>query len=162
MTSYGDVVGVNTAMIRPAQGICFATAINTAKYVSVHLMREGRVRRSCIGIGDQTVTIARRLTRHHRLAAVCGVLVESVEPRGPAARAGLQRGDVIVAFADRSIAAVDELHKLLDDDAVGRPTQLTVLRRARLHAPPNRPNQGEPAPCRRSRIPTGRCPAVTL
>ena len=132
VTSYGEVVGVNTAMILSAQGICFATAINTAKYVSVYLMREGRVRRSYIGIGGQTVTISRRLTRHHDLASESGVLVESVEPQGPAANAGLRRGDVIVAFAGRSIAAVDELHKLLDDDAVGRATTLTELRRARL------------------------------
>lgn len=132
VTSYGDVVGVNTAMILPAQGICFATSINTAKYVSVRLMREGRVRRSFIGIGGHTVPIARRLARHHRLAVDSGVLVESVEPDGPAARGGLQRGDVIVAFAGQPTSAIDQLHKLLNDKAVGRRAKLAILRAARL------------------------------
>ena len=88
VTSYGEVVGVNTAAIVPAQGICFATAINTAKYVSVLLMREGRVRRSYIGIGGHTVTISRRVVRQLRLPVEAGVMVESVEGRGPAGRAG--------------------------------------------------------------------------
>ena len=132
VTSYGEVVGVNTAAIVPAQGICFATAINTAKYVSMYLMREGRVRRSYIGIGGHNVAISRQVVRHLQLPVDGGVMVESVEGRGPAGRAGLLRGDVIIAFGDRPISAIDQLDKLLDDQAVGRPTQVTVLRRARL------------------------------
>ena len=131
VTSYGEVVGVNTAAIVPAQGICFATAINTAKYVSVYLMREGRVRRSYIGIGGHTVSISQRVVRQLQLAVEAGIMVESVEGRGPAGRAGVQRGDVIVAFAGQPTAAIDQLDKLLDDRAVGRATQITVLRRAR-------------------------------
>ena len=131
VTSYGEVVGVNTAAIVPAQGICFATAINTAKYVSVYLMREGRVRRSYIGIGGHTVSISQRVVRQLQLAVEAGVMVESVEGRGPAGRAGVLRGDVIVAFGGQPTAAIDQLDKLLDDRAVGRATQITVLRRAR-------------------------------
>ena len=132
VTSYGEVVGVNTAAIVPAQGICFATAINTAKYVSMYLMREGRVRRSYIGIGGHNVAISRQVVRHLKLAVETGVMVESVKVRGPAGRAGLLRGDVIVAFGEQPISAIDQLDKLLDDRAVGRPTSITVLRRARL------------------------------
>ena len=130
VTSYGEVVGVNTAAIVPAQGICFATAINTAKYVSVYLMREGRVRRSYIGIGGHNVSLTQRVVRHHQLAVAGGVMVESLEARGPAGRAGLQRGDVIVAFGGQPTTAIDQLDKLLDDRAVGRPTRITVLRRS--------------------------------
>ena len=132
VTSYGEVVGVNTAAIVPAQGICFATAINTAKYVSTYLMREGRVRRSYIGIGGHNVAISRQVVRLLKLAVETGVMVESVKVRGPAGRAGLLRGDVIIAFGERPISAIDQLDKLLDDRAVGRPAQVTVLRRARL------------------------------
>ena len=132
VTSYGEVVGVNTAAIVPAQGICFATAINTAKYVSMYLMREGRVRRSYIGIGGHNVAISRQVVRHLQLRVETGVMVESVMVRGPAGRAGLLRGDVIIAFGDRPISAIDQLDKLLDDRAVGQPTPVTVLRRARL------------------------------
>lgn len=131
VTSCGEVVGVNTAAIVPAQGICFATAINTAKYVSGHLLREGRVRRSYIGIGGHTVSIARRVVRQLQLPVDAGVMVESVEGRGPAGRAGVQRGDVIVAFAGAPTGAIDQLDKLLDERAVGRATPMTVLRRAR-------------------------------
>ena len=132
VTSYGEVVGVITSAILPAQGICFATAINTAKYVSMYLMREGRVRRSYIGIGGHNVAISRQVVRHLKLAVEAGVMVESVKVRGPAGRAGMLRGDVIIAFGDRPISAIDQLDKLLDDQAVGRPTPVTVLRRARL------------------------------
>ncbi len=131
VTSCGEVVGVNTAAIVPAQGICFATAINTAKYVTGHLLREGRVRRSYIGIGGHTVSIARRVVRQLQLPVDAGVMVESVEGRGPAGRAGVQRGDVIVAFAGAPTGAIDQLDKLLDERAVGRATPMTVLRRAR-------------------------------
>lgn len=132
VTSYGEVVGVNTAAIVPAQGICFATAINTAKYVSAYLVREGRVRRSYIGIGGHNVALSRGAVRHLQLPVETGVMVESVKARGPAGRAGLLRGDVIIAFGERPISAIDQLDKLLDDRAVGRPTPVTVLRRARL------------------------------
>ena len=131
VTSCGEVVGVNTAAIVPAQGICFATAINTAKYVTGHLLREGRVRRSYIGIGGHTVSIARRVVRQLQLPVDAGVMVESVEGRGPAGRAGVQRGDVIVAFAGAPTGAIDQLDKLLDERAVGRATPMIVLRRAR-------------------------------
>jgi S1-C subfamily serine protease len=130
VTSYGEVVGVNTAMILPAQGICFATSINTAKNVTVHLIREGRIRRSVIGIGAQNVPLSRRLARHHQLTGESGVMVESVEPGSSAQRAGMQRGDVIVAFAGAPVAGIDQLHKLLDHEMVGTSTTAVVIRRA--------------------------------
>ncbi len=128
VNSRGEVIGVNTAVILPAQGICFATAINTAKYVAAQLIKEGRVRRSYIGVGGQTVQLHRRLVRHHNLTVETGVLVVSPEPGGPASKAGVQEGDVIVAFEDRPITGIDDLHRLLTDQKVGVKSNLTVIR----------------------------------
>src|SRR5262245_44910092 len=129
VNSRGEVIGVNTAVILPAQGICFATAINTAKFVAGQLIKEGRVRRSYIGLGGQVVPLHRRLVRYHNLAIETGVLVISIEPGGPALKAGLQEGDVIVGYDDRLIAGIDDLHRLLTDQKVGVKSNLTVIRR---------------------------------
>ena len=131
VSSIGEVVGVNTAMILPAQGICFATSINTAKHVTVHLIRDGRIRRSVIGIGAQNVPLSRRVARHHGLDGESGVMVESVETGGAAQRAGLQRGDVIVTFDGTAVGGIDALHKLLDHEMVGTETSVVIIRRAR-------------------------------
>jgi len=128
INSRGEVIGVNTAVILPAQGICFATAINTAKYVAGQLIKEGRVRRSYIGVAGQVVPLHRRLVRYHNLAAETGVLVVSPEPGGPASKAGVQEGDVIVAYDDRPIPGIDELHRMLTDQKVGVKSALTVIR----------------------------------
>ncbi|HEY7182546.1 MAG TPA: trypsin-like peptidase domain-containing protein, partial [Blastocatellia bacterium] len=128
INSRGEVIGVNTAVILPAQGICFATAINTAKFVAGQLIKEGRVRRSYIGVMAQVVPLHRRLVRYHNLAVETGVLVVSPEPGGPASKAGVQEGDVIVAYDDRPIAGIDDLHRLLTDRTVGVESNLTVIR----------------------------------
>jgi S1-C subfamily serine protease len=134
VTTRGEVVGVNSAMIMPAQGICFAIAINTVKLVAAQLIREGRVRRSAIGLAGQSVPVARRVVRFHRLPAESGVRVEAVEPDSPAQRAGLLAGDVIVAFGENPVRGIDDLQALLTDREVGVESSLTVLRGVeRLH-----------------------------
>lgn len=115
-------------MILPAQGICFAIAVNTAKLVAGQLIREGRVRRSSIGIGGQNVPLPRRLTRFHRLPVESGVRVETVESGSPADRASLRPGDVIVAFRDRAVRGIDDLQSILSDHEAGVPSPLTVIR----------------------------------
>jgi S1-C subfamily serine protease len=126
--SAGRVVGVNTATILPAQGICFAIGINTAKFVASRLLRDGRIRRSYVGISGQTVPVHRRVVRFYDLAKETGALVLSVEEGSPAKRAGLRDGDVIVALAGQAVAGVDDLHRLLTEVRVGTSCSLTVLR----------------------------------
>jgi S1-C subfamily serine protease len=116
-------------MILAAQGICFAIAINTAKFVAGKLIKEGRIRRSYIGLGGQTVTLHRRLVRFYRLRSETGVLVVSIEEKSPAQRAGLVEGDIIIGFEDQSIAAIDDLHKVLTEERVGMKTGITIIRR---------------------------------
>ncbi len=130
VNSRGDVVGVNTAMIAPAQGISFATGINTAKEVASQLLRFGRVRRSVIGIAGQMVVLPRRVVRYHELAVESGVLVAEVTSGGAAQRAGLVAGDVIVKLGDHPIAGLDDLLSRLTDKLVGVRTPVTVIRRA--------------------------------
>src|SRR5580704_3695494 len=113
VNSAGEVVGVNTAMIRPAQGICFAIASNTAKLVAGWLIKDGKIRRSYIGVAGQDVPIHRRIVRFYNLPRETGVLVVSVENESPAVKAGLRDGDVIVAFNGEPVANIHELHKLL-------------------------------------------------
>jgi S1-C subfamily serine protease len=129
VNSRGEVIGVNTAMILAAQGICFAIGINTAKFVAGKLIKEGRIRRSYVGLGGQTVTLHRRLVRFYRLRSESGVLVVSVEENSPAQRAGLVEGDVIIGFAEQPIAAIDDLHKVLTEERVGVKTGITIIRR---------------------------------
>jgi len=128
VTADGDVVGVNSAMILPAQGICFAIAVNTVSFVAAQLIRHGRVRRSMIGIGGETVPVARRVMRFHRLLFGSGVRVLNVQEGSPAGQAGVLEGDVIVGFGDRDIAGIDDLQAALTDQVAGRPHSLTVLR----------------------------------
>jgi S1-C subfamily serine protease len=129
VTARGEVVGVNTAMIRSAQGLCFATAINTAKFVAAKLIRDGRVRRSVIGVAGQDVPLPRRLTRAHQIPTESGVLVVSVSPNSPGQRAGMQEGDLIVGYGARPIGGIDDLHRLLTEEQVGVPSRVTILRR---------------------------------
>jgi S1-C subfamily serine protease len=128
VNSRGEVIGVNTAIILPAQGICFAIASNTAEFVAAWLIKEGRIRRSWIGVMGQDAPIHRRVARFHRLAAEQGVLVAGTEPGSPGNRAGLREGDVIVAFAGAPVASIDELHRLLAAKLIGIPTVLTIIR----------------------------------
>jgi S1-C subfamily serine protease len=126
--SAGRVIGVNTATILPAQGLCFAIGINTAKFVASRLLRDGRLRRSYIGVSAQTVPVHRRVVRFYDLPKETGAMVLSVEDGSPARRAGLRGGDVIVALEGHPVAGVDDLHRVLTDVRVGVSCSLTVLR----------------------------------
>jgi len=126
--SAGRVIGVNTATILPAQGICFAIGINTAKFVASRLLRDGRIRRSYVGISGQTVPVHRRVVRFYDLPRETGALVLSVEDGSPAKRAGLREGDMIVALEGQPVAGVDDLHRLLTEVRVGVSCSVTVLR----------------------------------
>jgi S1-C subfamily serine protease len=131
-TSRGAIVGVNTAVIVPAQGICFAIGSRTVQDVASRLLRDGRIVRGYLGIGAQTTPVPRALARAHALAVVSGIQVVSVEPGSPASDAGIEVGDVIVAFANSPIQGVDDLHRLLDERAIGRPAPVALLRGQRL------------------------------
>jgi S1-C subfamily serine protease len=128
VNSRGEVIGVNTAVILPAQGICFAIASNTAKFVAAWLIKERRIRRSWIGVAGQNVPIHPRVVRFHRLPMNRGVLVVGLEPNSPARRAGLREGDILVAFKGEPVSEIDELHCHLVATAIGIPTPLTLIR----------------------------------
>jgi S1-C subfamily serine protease len=128
VNSAGEVVGVNTAMIRPAQGICFAIASNTAKLVAGWLIRDGRIRRGYIGVAGQNVPVHRRIVRFYGLPLETGVLVVSVEKSSPAEHAGLREGDLIVAFNGQPIGSVHDLHKVLVGEQIGVRATLTIVR----------------------------------
>src|SRR5687768_2296251 len=128
VTTAGDVIGINTAMILPAQGICFAIASNTVRFVASRLMRDGRIRRSYIGVAGQQTPIPRALARANQIAVASGVLVTSIEKLSPAA-GGLRDGDVILAFDGQTVSGIDDLHRLLTDERIGVATRVTVLRR---------------------------------
>ena len=127
--STGAVIGVNTAMIQPAHGLSFAIASSTARFVAGQLIRDGRMRRSYIGVAGQTVPVPRALSRLHNLAIASGVLVASIDADSPAATAGLKKGDIIVGFAGEIVGGVDALHRLLIAERVGTATRTNVLRR---------------------------------
>jgi S1-C subfamily serine protease len=130
VTSEGEVVGVNTAMILPAQGICFAIAINTAKFVASRLIRDGKIRRAYLGIGGQNVLLSRRIARFHQLPLESGILIVSVERGSPAELAGLLEGDIVVGYRDTPVAGIDDLHRLLTEIQVGAGAPIAILRGA--------------------------------
>jgi S1-C subfamily serine protease len=140
VTTRGEVVGINTAMIRPAQGLCFAIGINTARFVASRLIRDGRIRRGYIGIGGQNVDVPRAVARTNQLAVSSGVLVTSIEARSPAEGAGFKKGDIILSFGAQAVTGVDDLHRLLSEEQIGIPSPLLVLRRGErrtLHVVPS-------------------------
>jgi S1-C subfamily serine protease len=128
LNSRGQVIGINTATILPAQGICFAIGIDTAKFVASQLLQHGRVRRSWIGIAGQNVPLPRRLAYEHKLPIDTAVLVNEVYAGSPAEKSGLISGDIIVSFGDQNTAGIDELHRLLTAEAANKSTSLVVLR----------------------------------
>jgi S1-C subfamily serine protease len=128
VTTSGRVIGVNTAVIMPAQGLSFAIASNIVRFVASHLLRDGRIRRSYIGLAGEKIPVPRRLAREHSLPSPSGIRVAGVEPSSPAAVAGVEPGDLIVSFEGMPVAGVDELHRLLDEERIGRPSRLVLLR----------------------------------
>lgn len=130
VSSDGQVIGVNTATIMGAQGLCFAIGINTAKFVASRLLQQGRIRRAYIGVEAQTTQLHRRIVRFYDLPKETGVVIAAVQEGSPAARAELREGDVIVALGGQPVAGVDDLHRLLTDAQVEIRNVITVLRRA--------------------------------
>jgi S1-C subfamily serine protease len=128
VTAAGEVVGVNTAIIGMAQGICFSISAATVEFVAARLIREGKVRRCYIGVAGQNVPLPRRVVRFHELARETGVRIQSSAPDGAARAAGLTSGDVIVAVDGIPVGDVDELHRLMTEERVGKPVPITVLR----------------------------------
>ena len=131
VNSRGEVIGVNTATIAQAQGICFAIAIDTAKFVALKLLREGKIRRGYIGIAGQNVSIPRQVVRFYNLAAENGILILSMDEQSPAAKAGLREGDIIIEYNGETVSGIDELHKILTDEAVGQRATVVALRGTR-------------------------------
>ncbi len=130
VNSCGDVIGVNTAVILPAQGICFAIGINTAKFVAGRLIKDGKIRRGFIGVSGQNVPLPRRLVLAHNLPVQSGILVAAVEPNSPAERADLRAGDIIVAYGEHATTGIDDLHRLLVEEKVGVRAAMTIIRRS--------------------------------
>jgi S1-C subfamily serine protease len=128
VTADGKVIGVNSAVILPAQGICFAIGMNTAQLVAAQLIRHGRVRRGYIGIGGQNVQVNRRLIRYYHLKSEGGVLVVTVEPDSPAQHAGIRDGDLIVEFDGEPVGGIDDIHRLLTGEKVAARTSITLIR----------------------------------
>jgi S1-C subfamily serine protease len=131
VNSAGEVIGVNTATILPAQGLCFAISINTAQFIASKLIRHGQVRRSYIGVQAQTAPLNRTIARHYELKTATGALILASEPGSPAQRAGLQEGDVIVSLDGEAVEGVDVLHRLLDEERINKPATFIVLRGSR-------------------------------
>ena len=129
VTTRGEVVGINTAMIRPAQGLCFAIGINTARFVASRLIRDGRIRRAYIGIAGQNVDVPRALARANQLAISSAVRVASIEANSPAARAGLQTGDIVYAMGDAPVAGIDDLHRILNEERINTPAEVSLIRK---------------------------------
>jgi S1-C subfamily serine protease len=144
VNSAGEIVGVNTAMIRPAQGICFAIGINTARLVAGWLIKDGKIRRSYIGVAGQNVPIHRRIVRFYRLPLETAVLVVSVEKNSPAERAGLRQGDLIVAFNDKPIGTVHHLHRVLVGEQINVGASLTIIRHTEKLDVPILPAESRP------------------
>ena len=129
VTTRGEVIGINTAMILPAQGLCFAIASNTARFVAARLMRDGRLRRAYVGLGGQNVPVPRAIARANRIAVASGVQIVSVEAGSPAATGGAREGDIVIAFGDRAVTGIDDLLRQLTEECIGAPMRMTILRR---------------------------------
>jgi S1-C subfamily serine protease len=129
VTTRGEVVGINTAMIRPAQGLCFAIGINTARFVAARLIRDGRIRRAYIGIAGQNVDVPRALARANQLAISSAVCVASIEGNSPAAHAGLEKGDIVYAMGGAAVAGIDDVHRILNEERINTVVEVSLIRR---------------------------------
>ena len=134
VSSHGEVIGINTAVILGAQGICFAVASNTAQFVLSELIQHGRVRRAYVGMSGQTAPVPRRHARAAGIDNASGMVIAALEPQGPAALAGLMSLDVIVSADGESVTGVDDLIRLLNGERIGRPIAIDVLRRGQLRS----------------------------
>jgi len=128
VNSRSEVIGINTAIIPWAQGICFSIPVNTAKNIAAQLMKHGKITRAFLGIAGQVIDISRAAVRIHSLTGSRGVMIANVEHGGAADHAGLLNGDVIVEMNGHRIESIDDLHRLLTNDLIGKETGLTVLR----------------------------------
>jgi S1-C subfamily serine protease len=128
VNSRGQVIGVNTAVILPAQGLCFAIAANTAHLVAGWLIKDGKIRRSYLGLAGQNVPLHPRITRFHRLDQEAGVLIAGVEEGGPVDLSGLREGDIIISFKSNPVSSIDDLHRFLVGSEIGQRSVLTVIR----------------------------------
>jgi S1-C subfamily serine protease len=128
VTTRGEVIGINTAVLAAAQGLCFAIASNTARFVASRLMRDGRIRRSHIGIVGNQIPVPRALARANQLAVTSGVRVASIAPASPAATAGFKEADIILGFDGNPVGGIDDLHRLLAEERIGVPAVVVVLR----------------------------------
>ncbi|MFC2088034.1 S1C family serine protease [Calditrichota bacterium] len=128
INSHGEVIGVNSAAILPAQGICFAIAINTAKFIAQELIQKGKIRRSYIGVSGQTVKLHRRIIRFYNLPLESGVFVTSISKNSPAARSELLEGDIIIELDGEVISGIDDLQKMLTAERIGHYSQMLVIR----------------------------------
>jgi len=144
VSSRGEVIGINTAVIMGAQGICFAVASNTAAFVLGEILRHGRVRRAFIGVSAQTAPLARRIALSAGVANSFGARIMAVEAGSPAAEAGLQGGDMVVAIDGEAVAGVDDMLRLLNAERIGRETTLAVLRRGRALSVALQPVERDP------------------
>lgn len=131
VNSFGEVIGVNTAVILPAQGLCFAVASNLAQYVVGKLILDGKVRRGYIGIAGQVVQLPKTAIGSLQLEVKSGILVQQIEPDAPAYTSELEQGDVIIGFNGHPVHSIDDLHKLLQENTIGQKQELIVLRRGR-------------------------------
>ncbi len=128
LNTRAEVIGVNTAIIRPAQGICFAIASNLARWVAGWLIKDGRIRRSYLGVGGQTAPLLRTLARHYHLGQDTGVMVSQVTPGSPASAAGIREGDIIIALNAHPVRTITDLHQLLTADTIDRPVTVMIVR----------------------------------
>ncbi len=141
VTADGTVVGINTAIIAMAQGICFSISANTVEFVAARLIRDGRVRRCYIGIAGQNVPLPRRVVRFHELARESGVRVQSTAPDGAAREAGILSGDIIVAVDGLPVGDIDDMHRLMTEERVGIAVPVTLLRGAQKRVLPIVPRE---------------------
>jgi S1-C subfamily serine protease len=131
LNSRAEVIGVNTAIIGGAQGICFATAIDSAKITVLDLLRHGRVRRARLGISGENTPLSRRVVRHFDLPTSTALRVTAVERSGPAQLAGVEPGDLVVALDGKAVSGFDDIHRLLSEERLGKHLEMIVLRRTR-------------------------------
>ena len=125
----GKVIGVNTAIIQPAQGICFAVAANTVEYVAGKLITEGRVRRSYLGIAGQNFLLPQRVIDYNKLDQGSGIMVHHIEPDGDTFNEELQVGDIVLGINSQKVTAINDLHRVLDDTLINKEVELSILRK---------------------------------